>query len=73
MRGDRSHECQVRYNSATGQREDRTALSLIPLERAGMIEYESQPVNPVRYYSVKISEKGIAFPDEYDALQKELS
>jgi len=38
-----------------------------------MIEYESQPVNPVRYYSVKISEKGIAFPDEYDALQKELS
>lgn len=67
LRGDRSHGCQIRYNPTTKQREDRTALSLIPLERAGLIEFESEPLNPNRYYSVKITKKGLEHLAENDA------
>ncbi len=67
LRGDRSHGCQVRYNPVTKQREDRTALSLIPLERAGLIAFESEPLNPKRYYGVKITHEGMAFLEQTDA------
>lgn len=66
LRGDRSHACQVRYNPVTKQREDRTTLSLIPLERAGLIKFESEPLNPNRYYSVKITKKGMELMEEKD-------
>ncbi|WP_128602817.1 hypothetical protein [Pantoea wallisii] len=66
LRGDKSHGCQVRYNPDTKLREDRTALSLIPLERGGLIEFEREPVNPKRYYSVKMTKKGMAFLYESD-------
>lgn len=66
LRGDRSHACQVRYNPVTKKREDRTALSVIPLERAGLIEFEFEPLTPGRYYSVKITKKGIDWLDEND-------
>jgi len=66
LRGDKSHGCQIRYNLVTKKREDRTALSLIPLERAGLIEFEAEPLNPKRYYSVKMTEKGIKFLDGID-------
>jgi len=46
LRGDRSHGCQIRYNPLTKQRQDRSALSLIPLERAGLIEFVSDPESP---------------------------
>ena len=58
LRGDRSHGFQIRYNPSTKQREDRSALSLIPLERAGLIAFESEPLDPKRYYSVRMTEKG---------------
>lgn len=64
LRGDRSHGCQIRYNAITKQREDRSALSLIPLERAGLIEFVSDPIDPVRYYGVKITIMGYAFLNE---------
>ena len=68
LRGDRSHGCEVRYNPATKQREDRTALSLIPLERAGLIKFESEPLNPNRYYSVRITKKGMELLEVKDDL-----
>jgi len=71
LRGDKCHGCQVRYSPATKQREDRSALSLIPLERAGLIEFESEPLNPKRYYSVKLTKKGRDYLDENDALAQE--
>ncbi|MRT24997.1 hypothetical protein GJV14_13705 [Enterobacteriaceae bacterium RIT697] len=64
LRGDRSHGCQIKYNPVTKQRDDRTALSLIPLERAGLIAFESEPVTSGRYYSVKMTTKGMAWLDE---------
>lgn len=64
LRGDRTHGCKVRYNPVSKQREDRTALGLIPLERAGLIEFEAEPFDPNRYYSVQISKKGMMFLDE---------
>jgi len=67
IRGDRSHGCKIRYNLVTKQREDRTALSLIPLERAGLIEFSSEPLTPKRYYRVKITSKGQKFLDENDS------
>jgi hypothetical protein len=64
LRGDRSHGCQIKYNPVTKQRDDRTALSLIPLERAGLIAFESEPVTPGRYYSVKMTEMGLEWLNE---------
>lgn len=72
LRGDKTHGCQVMYNPVTKQREDRTALSLIPLERAGLIEFECDPINPKRYYSVKMTSKGMAFLDENYGSAKKL-
>lgn len=66
LRGDRSHACQVRYHPVSGQRQDRTALSVIPLERAGLVKFESEPLTPGRYYSVKMTEKGIEWLDGQD-------
>lgn len=66
LRGDRSHGCQVRYNAVTKKREDRTALSLIPLERAGLIEFATEPLDPIRYYSVRMTQKGQDFLEEND-------
>ncbi len=62
LRGDRSHGC----NPVTKQREDRSARSLIPLERAGLIEFVSEPLDPRRYYSVKMTRKGIEFLEGND-------
>ena len=66
LRGDRSHACKVMYNPVTKQREDRTTLSIIPLERAGLIAFESEPLTPGRYYTVKMTKKGIEWLDEND-------
>ena len=66
LRGDRSHGCQIRYSPVTKQRQDRSALSLIPLERAGLIEFVSEPLDPKRYYSVKLTKKGIGFLENND-------
>lgn len=68
LRGDRSHACQVRYNPVTKQREDRTALSVIRLERAGLIAFDSEPLTPDRYYSVKMTKKGMVWLDENDSV-----
>lgn len=66
LRGDRSHGCEIRYNLITKQREDRSALSLIPLERAGLIEFVSEPLDPKRYYIGRMTKKGIEFLEEND-------
>ncbi|MGJ0191637.1 hypothetical protein ACR6A7_04745 [Pantoea sp. RRHST58] len=66
LRGDRSHGCQIRYHPVTKQREDRTALSLIPLEKAGFVNFDATSINPARYYSVTITEKGMQFLEEND-------
>ena len=66
LRGDRSHGCEIRYNLVTKQREDRSALSLIPLERAGLIEFVSVPLDPKRYYIARMTKKGIEFLKEND-------
>jgi len=68
LRGDRSHGCQVRYDPVSKQRADRTALSLIPLERAGLIEFDTEPLDPNRYYSVKLTNKGIALLERSDEI-----
>jgi len=66
LRGDRSHGCEIRYNLVTKHREDRSALSLIPLQRAGLIEFVSEPLDPKRYYIVRMTKKGIEFLEEND-------
>lgn len=66
LRGDKSHGFQIRYNSVTKKREDRTALSLIPLEREGLIKFESEPLDPLKYYNVVITVKGTKLLEEND-------
>lgn len=68
LRGDKSHACQIRYNPVTNQRKDRTTLSVIPLERAGLIAFDSEPLSPRRYYSVEITKNGIEWLNENDAV-----
>lgn len=64
LRGDRTHGCQVRYHPISKLREDRTAQILLPLEKAGMIEFASEPLKARRYYAVKITNKGTKFLEE---------
>ena len=69
LREDRSHGFQIRYHPATNKREDRSVLSLIPLERAGLIEFDSDPLDPKRYFSVRLTDKGLDYLNESDSKQ----
>ncbi|MBM0748974.1 hypothetical protein JJB79_16405 [Pantoea eucrina] len=59
MRGDKGYGIEVRYDVATGNRDDVSCRSLAPLMRSGLIRFKTKPTDMTRYYEVELTPQGV--------------
>ncbi|EPF0317385.1 hypothetical protein ACSN7O_004822 [Enterobacter chuandaensis] len=66
LRGDRTHGFQVRYHKKSMERNDKTLQGLPFLACSSWIEFACEPLDPFRYYRVRLTARARVFLWEHE-------